>query len=270
MRTRHAILGRRARLLGPLGLGIIALCGPVSATSAVMPDAAGRLATNPFHLDSAVDFSSTNHGKPAHDGRRTGHRLGLDGEVDPNTRGGKLFLSLDRTVPERGKGAEQGLGLLAAVSPATRSGQLVAGSWPGAPSSEEPAQPDPVADASPPHAPSHPVAAPGDQASPGDPTESRSDAAGVPSEISGDIDRAADRGWIALLPSHFGPHFMAHGPVSTSLPNPSVRSPFCVGLLGMRLAGQDEQLAGQRGTGCERSQSSPTSNSIIYLRIRLL
>ncbi len=172
--------------------------------------------------------------------------------------------------PDSGKGADQAPGRSAWVTPASHSDLLAADSWPWAPKPKNPARQIPY------RMPVHRMRLhsrshlPAIKTAQVDTTESRSDDAGVPNEISGDIERAADRGWIALLPSHFGPHFMAHGPVSTSLPNPSVRSPFCVGLLGMRLAGQDEQLAGQRGTGCERSQSSPTSNSIIYLRFRLL
>ncbi len=49
MKTSYAILGRRARLLGLLGLGMIALPGPASAMSGITLDATGRLAVNPFN-----------------------------------------------------------------------------------------------------------------------------------------------------------------------------------------------------------------------------
>jgi len=239
MTRRHAILGRSARLFGFLGLGMSALLGAANAMGGITRDAAESLAVATLH----ANLKSSD---------------------------GKLFLIMDRILLERGKGADQGLGKSTSVTPASRAALFVPSAWTWAPNPKESALPGLVLDASPPQAPLHPAAVPENQTNPGSASESRSDDSGAPNESSGNPKLAAYLSGIMRLPSHLAPQFMAYGLAPTSKPKPAVTGSFCVGFLGLSLAGQDEQLNGRRGRGCERSQKGPASHSILYLRIPLL
>ena len=227
MKTRDAILGRCAQLVGLFGLGMTALHSPASAIGRFTPDAAVKLAVATFH-------------------------------ADPSASDGKLFLSMDRTLLDLGKGADPGPGQPALGTPVTRSALLVA--------PEESAQPGPALDASSPRAASHPAAAPGNPGRQSSSAESPSEDSAAPNESLHNPELLADLRGIMPAPGPIGPHFMAFGSAPTSLPRSTAKSLFCIGLLGLSLLGEDEQ----RGRGCERSRRGPISHSIIYLRIPLL
>jgi len=126
----YAIFGRRGRRLGLLGLGASTLLTPARVMGGITLTAAGIWAVVNLHPDSGGADRSAGHGRPAaHHSKLPHHTQGRDGVVDLSASGGKLFLAMNRTASDRGKGADQTHGQPASGAPATHSGFLAAGSW---------------------------------------------------------------------------------------------------------------------------------------------
>ena len=126
----YAIFGRRGRRIGLLGLGATTLLTPARVMGGITLAAAGIWTVVSLHPDSGAADRSAGHGRPvAHHAKLPRHTQGRDGVADLNASGGKLFLAMNHTVSDRGKGADQTPGQLASGAPATHSGFLAAGSW---------------------------------------------------------------------------------------------------------------------------------------------
>ena len=126
----YAIFGRRGRRIGLLGLGASTLLTPARVMGGITLAAAGIWTVVSLHPDSGGADRSAGHGRPVvHHAKLPRHTQGRDGVADLNASGGKLFLAMNHTVSDRGKGADLTPGQLASGALATHSGFPAAGSW---------------------------------------------------------------------------------------------------------------------------------------------